>query len=246
MQQKRSRVRKRLWEVDAVRGLAVVFMVVSNFLFDLYFFVGLPISPQGWAGWLARATAGTFLLLVGVSLALRRYWRPDASFAGVARRGGMLVALGFVVSLATWLVAGEQLVLFGVLHCIGVSMVLAWPLVDRPRAALAVGLSLLALGPAVGRLHPDTLLLLPLGIAPEDFASVDYVPLAPWSGLVFLGMAVGSVLYRDGRRRFPLPEWSSRPAPRLLIALGRRSLLVYFAHQPVLLALIWAWLALVR
>ncbi len=219
---------------------------MSNFLFDLYFFAGLPVSPAGWAGWLARATAGTFLLLVGVSLVLRRHGRTKAACADIVRRASVLVGLGFVVSLATWVVAGDQFVRFGILHCIGVSMLLAWPLVGRPRAAGALGVLTLILGLAAGRLHPDTLALLPLGIAPAEFASVDYVPLLPWAGLVFLGVTLGEVVYGSGRCRFPLPTRPAHPLARLLAGIGRRSLVVYFAHQPVLLSCLWAWMAVRR
>ncbi len=234
----------RLWEVDAVRGLAVVAMVVSNFLFDLYFFVGLPVSPQGKAGWLARGTAGTFLVLVGVSLVLSHGRRPAAPLFRLLRRSAGLVGLGMLVSLATWFAAGDQLVIFGILHCIGVSILVARPLVTRPWTATAIGAALLAAGPLVGRLHPATPLLIPLGMAPADFASVDYVPLIPWSGLVLLGIGLGNLLYQRGRRRYRLPDWSDRRLLRGLVVLGRHSLIIYFVHQPVLLALLWCWLRL--
>ena len=47
--------------------------------------------------------------------------------------------------------------------------------------------------------------LLPLGIVPASFASVDYTPLIPWFGAVLVGMGVGEFLYSGGIRRFAVP-----------------------------------------
>ncbi|WP_369425780.1 heparan-alpha-glucosaminide N-acetyltransferase domain-containing protein [Methanothrix sp.] len=79
--------------------------------------------------------------------------------------------------------------------------------------------------------------LLPLGMAPSDFTSLDYVPLIPWFGVFLLGMSAGMCLYPNGRRRFDIP-----PAPPCsrgwIITAGRRSLLIYLIHQPIILGLL--------
>lgn len=61
----------RLWEVDLIRGMAVVSMVIFHLAFDLNYLGILRIDLDS-ALWfyLARLTASLFLLLVGISLTL--------------------------------------------------------------------------------------------------------------------------------------------------------------------------------
>jgi uncharacterized membrane protein len=56
--------------------------------------------------------------------------------------------------------------------------------------------------------------------------------------LVLLGVSAGAYLYPGGLRRFDLPAWGGRPGARHLAWLGRHSLLIYLAHQPMLFGLL--------
>ncbi|MEW6428479.1 MAG: heparan-alpha-glucosaminide N-acetyltransferase [Thermodesulfobacteriota bacterium] len=231
----------RFPEVDLLRGTAVLAMVISNFLFDLSFFVGISSIPAAAAAMLARLTAGAFLTIAGVSLVLRRRrlrGRPHP-FLPYLRRGGWLILLGMLVSVATWVAAGQQFVVFGVLHCIGVATLLAYPLLAIPWLAGLAGLFFVCGRPLLALLPPFGPWLIPLGIAPTGFASVDYVPLVPWAGWVFLGVWLGSVLYPESRTRSWLPGRPVAWPLRLIAVAGRHSLLVYFVHQPLLLGGIW-------
>ena len=62
----------RFWEVDAARGVAIIMMVVYHTTYDLDALGGYDIDATSgnWALF-ADVTAGLFLFLVGVSLAIR-------------------------------------------------------------------------------------------------------------------------------------------------------------------------------
>ena len=61
----------RLWEVDFLRGLAIVSMVIFHLAYDLDYFRIYEIDlSHGFWFYLARFTASLFLLLVGISLTL--------------------------------------------------------------------------------------------------------------------------------------------------------------------------------
>lgn len=238
---------KRLWEIDSLRGLAVCAMVLSNFLFDLFFFVGLPLSPAGWPGILARITAGTFIFLVGVSLSLsyaRRRTRPSP-YWWYLRRGTGIALLGMVVTIATWVAAGSQLVRFGVLHLIGISIIISYPFFEWRLANIILGLVVFAGGTILKKIAVDTVWLLPFGLSPANFKSVDYAPLFPWWGLVLIGIGIGNLLYHGGARRFVFPDLSESRLISWLTFAGRHSLIVYFVHQPLLLAGIWIYTKLI-
>jgi uncharacterized membrane protein len=69
--------------------------------------------------------------------------------------------------------------------------------------------------------------------------SVDYVPLAPWLGPFLLGMALGRVGTRMGLWA-RLAAWRGGRWAERIGWVGRQSLWIYLAHQPVLIAAIWA------
>jgi len=74
-----------------------------------------------------------------------------------------------------------------------------------------------------------------IGFVTEKPRTEDYVPLAPWAGVVALGVAAGDSLARNGfRALLPIGR-----APPWLRWMGRHSLLIYMIHQPLLLGGLW-------
>lgn len=230
----------RRWEIDCLRGVAVVLMVVSNFLFDLIFFAGQSQLQSGVLDWFARFIAGFFIVVAGVSLTLShaRVDGKGTGFAKCLRRGLKLMGLGVVISVATWFAVGEQMVLFGVLHLIGASVILAYPFLRRPALSLFVGVLVLVANLFVGQLRVSVPWFLWLGVQPHNYGSVDYAPLVPWFGVMLIGVFLGQRLYPNGEARWQWPDYSRSRLCRMLSWCGCRSLWIYFVHQPVLLVTI--------
>ncbi|VAW36259.1 hypothetical protein MNBD_DELTA03-1725, partial [hydrothermal vent metagenome] len=162
---------RRLWQLDCLRGLAVLMMLVSNFLFDLFYFTAILNPASGFPAWLARATAGLFVLLAGVSLTIS-YTRPTArrqGFKKYLRRGAGIFALGMLITLATRIAVGRQYVVFGILHLIGSGIILSYPFLKHQRFALPAGLLILLAAPFMGNLRAASGRLLWLGIQSPGF-----------------------------------------------------------------------------
>jgi uncharacterized membrane protein len=234
---------QRFWEVDAARGVAIVMMVVYHLTYDLDTFGGYGIeSTSGFWAHFADATASAFLLLVGISLAIS-YSRAGAGrglFGKYLRRGLRILAYGMALTVA-FLALGLGVVAFGILHLIGVSIILAYPLLKYRFANLFLGVSIIAIGWYVRAqdVSSESPWLLPLGVVPEGMFMPDYRPLLPWFGVVLLGLFAGNVLYGGGKKPAGIPGKAPRLA-RPLVPLGRNSLFIYLIHQPVLVALLAA------
>ncbi len=242
-----SPTRPRLWEIDALRGLAVVAMAFFHFMWDLWF---LRMTTQDIPGpaWqlFARSIGGTFTFLLGVSVVLsvaafRRKqlspWRPTLL------RGLMILGCGMIITIGTYFFAGAEYVRFGILHHAGVALMLCLLFVDAPLwLILALGVAIAGFGffvaPGLAVDHPW---LLPFGVVQRGVGMVDYYPLAPWFGVALLGVAAGRIFYADGQRRFSLPELGAAAPIAALRWLGRNSLAVYLIHQPVFLALLFGY-----
>jgi uncharacterized membrane protein len=233
--------------VDAARGVAIAMMVVYHLMYDLDYFGGYDIeATSGFWARFADATAGTFLFLVGVSLAIS-YSRASATrpgrslFGKYLLRGIRILAYGMALTVF-FLVFGMGVVAFGILHLIGVSIILAYPLLRYRYVNLFLGLSIIAVGVyiRIEGLSSETSWLLPFGVVPENLVMPDYRPLLPWFGVVLLGLFAGNVVYGDGKRP-ALFAGKAPAAARPLLPLGRNSLFIYLIHQPILILLLAAF-----
>ena len=230
-------------EIDLLRGIAIVMMIIFHSVFDLTFFRIVPFNVSGgfWR-YFAYATASLFLLVAGISLTIS-HARAVSNLHGRALAGKFLIrgagifCCGLLVTVATWWYLQEGFVIFGILHLIGVTIMLS-PLFFRFRTWNAViGIVFIVLGWILATV-PGPMALLIFGIHPLTFWSIDYTPVFPWMGLVLIGMAAGEFAYPGGKRRWALPELPARAIAPLTF-LGRHSLLIYLVHQPLILLVLY-------
>jgi uncharacterized membrane protein len=193
---------------------------------------------------MAYGTASIFILLTGVSLTIsynkiKNHFSSFEITIKYLKRGSKIFLLGLVISLITYWYIPERFVVFGVLHCIGTSIILSIPFIRLKFLNALVGLSIIILGIYLRIFTFDFHWLLPFGFVPQLFYTVDYFPLLPWFGVVLLGITLGNMYYTDGKRTFQLKNESNNIIVRKMCFLGRNSLLIYFIHQPILFAIIY-------
>ena len=129
---------------------------------------------------------------------------------------------------------------FGVLHLLGVSMMLYGLAADKnvPRALrLAVYAALFAASIwLVSSVSTEeiTRWLFPLGWTYPGFYSADYFPLFPWLFVFLIGSWAG---YYVAERKLPERFYELKGVP-FFSWLGRRSLFIYVIHQPILYGLV--------
>lgn len=234
----------RFWEIDLLRGCAILLMVLYHLLFDLNYFAIYDIDvSSGFPLAMARTAASLFLLLVGISLTLsysrsRLMGHESGFLPHLLKRSAWILSLAVGVSWVTYLAIGRGFVVFGVLHLIGLSLLLAYPFLKLKNANFVFGVAFILLGKYSGAISVGFPWLLWLGLAPANFYSVDYFPVLPWFGVILLGMGLGSLLYPGYRRSFTLPDLSASSMSRVLAFLGQNSLAIYLVHQPVIIMLL--------
>ena len=228
--------------MDASRGVAIIMMIVYHTTYDLDTLGGYDVqSTTGYWALFADLTAGLFLFLVGVSLAISRArtsltgWRL---FGKYLARGLRILAYGVVLTVV-FLALGMGVVAFGILHLIGISIILAYPFLRLRLTNLVLGTLIFVAGQYIlaQGLDSQSFWLLPFGIVPEGVIMPDYRPLLPWFGVVLIGLFFGNVVYGDGRRPAALGDKAPMLA-RPLLPPGRNSLFIYLIHQPIIIALL--------
>ena len=225
----------RVPAVDALRAIAVFAMIGYHFAFDLRYFGVIQTDFEHDPVCLAirGAILASFLLIAGVSLVLAdRAGVPPSRFW---RNVGEIAACALLVSAGSYAMFPKTYIWFGVLHAIAVTLVIARPFARKPAAAVAIGIAVIAAGVLISNPAFDNRALGWIGFETSKPYTEDYVPLFPWAGVVFLGIALGDVL---ARRNFA-PIAALDRASGWLTLIGRHTLLVYLVHQPILLGALW-------
>ncbi len=221
---------KRIWELDAFRGLCILCVIAIHTVFDLQYFVGLPITLPAVLQFVMDYGGVLFVILSGVCATLGSH---------SVRRGLIVFACGMVVTLVTeamialGMADASVRIWFGVLHLLGVCMVL-YPLFRRlpTWALLALGAVLVGLGYWFRTFTVAQPWWFPLGLCAPHTTFGDYFPLCPHLGWFLLGTALGRTVYRERRSLWPNAPADRQPL-RFLRACGRHSLWIYLLHQPV-------------
>lgn len=235
-------LKRRFWEIDFLRGIAIVMMVIFHTLYMLdYFNVHAFNISSGFWFLFARMTAVVFLVLVGISLTLS-YSRAsqNVNFSKYAKRGLTIFSFGMLITLITWIFVPKSFVIFGVLHFIGVAIMLSYLFLKFRYVNLALSVAFITIGFLIQNIVVSVPWLLPFGLAPARFYTLDYFPIFPWFGVVLIGIFLGNTLYLGYNRRFKLANLSKFAFIRALCFLGRHSLLIYVTHVPVIISVLCA------
>lgn len=238
-------IKERLHLLDALRGFAIINVVIYHFLYDYYVVSGL--DPYWDAGLAVRVWqrlgCGLFVVIAGMAFHMS---------SGNLRRGLQLNLLGLVITAVTYFVMPSQVIYYGILNFFGCALwltALLAPCLKRVPAragmAVCVALYLLTMNVRGGDaailgvllwqwpawLYSSDAFAL-LGFHSSSFHSADYVPLLPHIFLLWLGWYAYGWLVQN-----KLCGILKTGNIRVLTLPGRHSLAIYLIHQPLLFAL---------
>ena len=227
--------------IDAIRAVAVINMLLFHLCYDIFvvfgvwtdFYRALPIVI--WE----RLICFVFIVISGISLNFTR---------SGCRRGLIVLLCGVIVTAATVWLTPEQEIWFGILHFLGLAMLVGYglkPLLEKikPLWGMAVFfiLFMLCYGIPDGFIGLLSVPLIPLpeamyrftwlsflGFRTETFFSADYFPFLQWIFLYFFGCELWRFLSQK-----KLDRYFCRRIP-VLDFIGRHSLIIYMIHQPLL------------
>ena len=216
-------------------------MILFHIVYDLVSFDILNCDIfRGFWWFFARTTAMLFIFLVGVSLTLSYSRVKDIKIKEelikkYLIRGLKIFSWGLLITLVTWIFLGKRVVIFGVLHLIGISIVLAYPLLKYRFLNLFLALFVLLLGLYLGEFRFDFHWLMWLGFRPGGYYPADYLPIFPWFGWVLLGLFFGNLFYKEGVGKIEMKHLDNQGLIYGLSFLGKNSLFIYLLHRPIVL-----------
>ena len=231
-------MKKRIWELDAFRGLCILGMVAVHLVFDLVvLYRVIPVTLPSLFNFMQLWGGVLFLVISGISVTLGRR---------NLRRGLVVLGAGAAVSAVTvamhlmGLADRSIIIYFGVLQCLGTCMLL-WSLLKKLPSPLLITAAAVMI--AAGLYLMRTVLvdhpwLIWLGFLYPGFSTADFFPLLPHLGFFLLGAVLGRLLYPKKQSLFPKVD-PGNGLIRFLSACGRLSLPIYMLHQPVINGLVW-------
>ena len=235
----------RLDALDALRGLAMVWMTAYHLCFDLNHFGYLRQDFYSHPFWTLQRTTivSMFLFTAGLGQAMavhqgqtwRRFWQRWLQVAG----GALLVSAG------SYAMYPQSFIYFGVLHGMAGMLLIVrltaawsgrlWVLGAAAIATKFVAIHVHSMSFEIDFLNQNAFNW--LGLVSRKPITEDFVPLVPWLGVMWWGMAAGAWTLRQ--RPHLLLRDPGRVA-RFLAWLGRWSLSYYLLHQLVLIGLLMA------
>lgn len=232
--------KSRIWELDAFRGLFIICMIAVHAVVDLQM-TGImrEDAPPLIYNIIKNYGGILFILISGICVTLG---------SRCFKRGAIVFVCGMVitgVTYAMYLIDSSNdvmLIHFGVLHMLGLSMMLYPIFKSLPVWAIApIGVILIALGYYASTLRSEYFLTIVIGIIPKGYYAADYFPMLPYFGWFLIGSVLGRTIYKKRQSLMPRFPYDSKPV-KFFRFCGRHSLWIYMLHQPVvygIVMLIW-------
>ncbi len=210
--------------LDALRGMAVVWMIIFHTAYDLkmHHYVDWDFGDGFWFAF-PRVIAFTFLFCVGMSLNYGH--TPKPNWKALQKRILKLGLAALCVSVGTYISFPSHWIYFGTLHCIFAGSILGVLVVNHRKLCAALLVIILT---AQYVLSYDIKWLSSILQKP----SMDFIPIYPWFWAILLGILSGPHLSRVSLIR------NMKPRP-FLNFLGQHSLKIYLVHQPIIFGVIW-------
>lgn len=215
--------------LDAYRGLAVLFMMVFHFCWDLgnFGFITFSQSAFFWTEF-RHLIVSLFLTAVGWSAYLSNrktlhiiLWRRDAK----------LLLAAMILSLSTYLALPQHWIYFGILHFIFIATFVVRPLSRNPILSALIGSAIIMVHHSTTWLNFPTLLPNIVHHLNLPHQTLDILFPIPWLGVVLIGPLFGHLNWH----KIALPNNTSIS---ILTFMGRFALPIYLAHQVILFALV--------
>jgi uncharacterized membrane protein len=221
----------RYLQLDFIRGIAIILMLIFHISFDLnnFHFIDIDIYNREGRDWFyfRMLILTIFMSSVGISLALVN--EDGINFQKSVKRFITLGIASLVITIASFITFSNSWIYFGVLHFVALASVISLAFIRFEWIALVLGLLIIIL------FNLDSIsmrwlfdILAPILHLPKY--TEDLVPLTPWLGVVLIGLFIGK------KRLFLFPIDDNKFTLSIGF-LGKYSLVIYLVHQPIFFGL---------
>lgn len=256
---------KRIFELDCLRGIAVIAMIIDHFAYLAYescymaphFFSNYLYNHSAWLNQFldfcvdfhnsAFRDAGhyvfvtIFLALAGISSS---FSKNNFKRAGKVLIGAALITIAMAI--LSLVMEEDYHIIFGILHLIGVSILLfaiVQKLYPNKWLYLGIGIILVVWGflikwydsPYIYNISDLDFWNLMQVILGYKMYGVDHFGILPCTGVFFIGAFLGETLYKNRKSLLPKLDKNWH---RPFTFIGRHALIFYLLHQVIIFVII--------
>uniref|UniRef100_A9A809 Heparan-alpha-glucosaminide N-acetyltransferase catalytic domain-containing protein n=1 Tax=Methanococcus maripaludis (strain C6 / ATCC BAA-1332) TaxID=444158 RepID=A9A809_METM6 len=231
--------KNRYLEIDFFRGIAIILMVISNFVTDLKYFLGYSENLLFWSIF-ALFVASMFIFISGVSFNIsfsKKVASNNLNYKHYVIRFMKLFSIAVLITIITKCFLTSGTIYFGIMHFLAISGILGIIFYRFKKINLVFSLIFLIVGFFLNAIVLDIQYFLPFGIMPTDFYTLDYFPIFPWFGIYLLGMSFSEKYYKNGISKYSFEIFKNKFFNKICY-FGQNTLFIYIIHQPILVGLL--------
>ena len=213
---------KRLCMLDELRGIAIIAMVIYHTIYSMAFIFHLDFSYSIFlqAYKFQPLIPILFITLCGISCSFSK---------SNLKRGALIFAIAIVITIATYIFMPSTAIPENIGATISLALFIIFYNIPNGYIGYQPFLSL-ELPPQLYSCYP----LFVIGLPTPDFSSGDYFPLIPYIFLLYSGCFLGKLILKNGA-----PDFMYKKLCPPLDFLGKHSLLIYVAHQPLIIGILF-------
>lgn len=235
---------KRNYILDKYRGFTIISMVLFHLCYDLNLYMDMDWYNNVYINKIWQLSiAISFFIISGISSNFLT-WKKNL------KRGIIISILGIVISHVTYFFVPDQLIIFGVLNGLGLSMILISIIQKYIRIDKRLLLVFIILFIITYKLPSQKILSLNInlslydknlfifGFPSESFHSTDYFPIIPWFFAYISGYIIGKILIdHNFYEIYGKNNWLSK--------IGQNSLKIYLLHQIIIYIMVYLFFKLI-
>ena len=227
---------KRYEEIDILKGIAVICMIIFHFYYfpNQYGFKEIEYNTTNLKV-IAKTAQIIFITCVGINLV---FAKENNKNAGVhLQRVGKIFFYAVLMSIFTYIVFKEKYVKFGILHFIAFSSLILFPFVDNIET-MKIITAFFVLLYLLNNIKPELFTSIPQpyafvgGFYNDRYSAIDHFPILPWVLLICFGTFIGHYLLQNELNTSE--GLTHNYVSNILKNIGKRSLEIYAIHWIIL------------